>query len=243
MRRSKKVNPIQDSINRLWESQRIQSSLHDSLRNDVRELKEANKRGIPYILIGVGVMLFLVACGVGECSRMLDEGTVKIKMAEKSVSSVITSPNRMLEDQEFTSPIKTIIGPELFYANNPMRMDIGNAQQFQRIICPSGMFQFYYLAFADSKNYGDQAAYVEGLKRYGLALEAVLILKPVTPETHRMVSELTFAAEITFPTEVVKTLAIRGRQEYSNGPKRFIEALTTQIQTTAGWDWELFIDF
>ncbi len=149
----------------------------------------------------------------------------------------------MLNDQEFVQPVKVIIGPELFYENNSMKLNIANANQFQRVICPSGMFKFYYLAFEDSKRFGDQAAYVTSLKEYGLALESVLIIKPVSTDTHKMVAELSYAADVTYPTEVIKALAIRGRQEYCNGVARFIEALTVQVQTTAGWDWDFFAEF
>ena len=149
----------------------------------------------------------------------------------------------MLEDQVFTKPIMTVIGPELFWAENPMRMDISVLQQFARVICPAAMFKFYYLAFLRSRRYENQQTYVKGLLDYGLNLDPILIdhqTTNVSPETHRMIAELVQAADVTYPTEVVKAFGIRGRQEYSMGVSRFLQALTVQVQSTAAFDWELF---
>ncbi len=149
----------------------------------------------------------------------------------------------MLTDQIFENRLKVIIGPELFYADNPLRINVANAQQFQRIICPSGMFQFYYLAFANSRKFGDQEAYVKSLMDYGLSLEKTLLELPLDHTKHQFVAELAHAADVTYPTEVIKACAVRGRREYSNGIGRFVEALTIQIQTTAGFDWDIFSQF
>lgn len=149
----------------------------------------------------------------------------------------------MLTDQSFHQPIKVLIGPELFYANNPLQLNVAHAQQFNRVICPSGMFQLYYLAFKDSKTFGEQKQFTDDLIEYGLVITPILVDRPVDAETHRMVEELAQVAEICYPTEVLKACSLRGRRPYSNGAERFIEALTIQVQTTAGWDWENFIEF
>src|ERR1041385_8044630 len=109
----------------------------------------------------------------------------------------------MLTDQIFPRPIAVVIGPEVFYEENALRLNMERIRAFQESIVPSGMYQFYYVQVCPNrKKLETGKAYSESLRVLGIPHTPIILLQGPDYYNNRLLRDLAFGADIVFRVAV-----------------------------------------
>lgn len=113
----------------------------------------------------------------------------------------------MLRDQIFIPPIEVAVGPELFYGNNALKLDLATARIFQKL--PVELFGIRFSFVADRAYRANPVQMLDQLTSMGIAIANSIIFDASTSQSF-LRDSLQFFDVLFCPETLKNTPQVRG---------------------------------